>query len=168
MPRTCTACGHPIERKSIKGEPPRMYSMFIPVDCEILLPTCTGCGAQFIGKKEANAIHDRLFPIYMSNLRIQAKKLLESIESQSGDASKSRWLLTCLLGLPTFTLGKTARGKEQPNATLVAALALIAGDPITCIDKLEEFWGVGDLDERYEKMREEWGKDSYPGREHHE
>jgi len=149
--RRCTICGELVVNASIKGEKHRFHAMLIRALNDIVVPTCNGCKRTYLDKNTATIVDNHLRQIYTAELQRRATALITGLMTLT-----TQWKLEWLLGLSSGYLSKIKNGKKSPSATLVAALALISIDPQKRMSELEDFWGVGSLDDRYKNMRRTW------------
>ena len=152
--RLCSLCGGTIVNTSIKGEKRRFHAMILTINSDIIVPTCTDCGAKYLDKKTASDIDKHLRGFYASDLQHRAIVLIKGLMTHT-----TQWKIEWLLGLSHGYLSRVKKGKTVPSAALVAALAFIAAEPKTRIAELEDLWGIGNLDDTYQEMREQWRKE---------
>jgi len=144
--KTCVTCGGKITLVDIskQGTMRRFKSMMLTVPDAIMVPTCTGCGAEYHGATEAEAIDASLGAKFDAILSERGVELTKKLMVHT-----RLWKIEWLLGLSHGYLSKVRHKKRVPSASLVAVLALLNADP-EAFPTLESFWGVN-LDEIYSK-----------------
>jgi hypothetical protein len=135
--RRCHECGigqiQPQARAGRFARYKNLMSLEIPESLPI--PTCDNCGAEWLDERTAKDIDAALSSVYAQILRRRAITVIESI-LQKISARK----LEDTLGITPDYLSKLRAGEHDPSPELVSELALIATDPKSRIQELEQFW----------------------------
>jgi transcriptional regulator with XRE-family HTH domain len=136
MKRLCAECGRrevaPLPRSGRTSPYKNFTALPIPSDLEI--PTCSHCGAEWIGAMDAERIDAALEKEAAAVLSRLAREAIAAIgETITQGALEER------LGLSAGYLSKVKRGREVPSPWLVSALALLAVRPKR-LNELANVW----------------------------
>jgi len=136
-PRRCHECAVGEVRPLAAGGRTARYRTLaaVPIPVDILIPTCTKCGAEWLDEETTKALDRALEAGYRAELRTRAARAIEAI---SRHAAQRR--IELLLGLSQGYLSKVRAGARDPSAELVSQLALLAGDPEARLRELEDYW----------------------------
>lgn len=154
MSRRCHKCGGTMVRQAREGRTTRYQAMNVPIPSDLELTECQGCGLRSVSKEDGEAIAKASAEFYSQELRRRSKRIIEGLATY-----RTQWSIERLLGLSHGYLSRLKNGQKLPSTGLMSTLALIAIDPESRFEELERFWGVGNLDQLYEEMQEEWRRD---------
>ena len=132
---TCPGCGEgTLHAKSMKGVafPHRQFDA-LTVDDDIKVPVCDTCEAEWVGEKEAKALHTSLERSLQRELQSRASWAIDRIRQWMSQKELER-----LLGISPGLLSKLKAGKET-SPSLVATLMLLARGPHR-VAELQEAW----------------------------
>jgi len=114
-----------------------MYkNLELEVPSHLVVPTCTKCVAVWIVDGVAKTLDVALESIYESKLRNRLDMALERILSEEG----SQVRVERILGVSPGYLSKLKRGRRNPSAEMVSALALVSASPKRRLAELDKFY----------------------------
>ncbi len=135
-PVLCPTCGKdevlPVARP---GRTARYRNMeALPLPSDLVIPTCSACGEEWIDRATARAIDAALEREYQERLRQLAIANLEKLAASRVTQRR----LEKTLGLSHGYLSKIRSGASRPSAALVSCLYLLASDPECRLREMEE------------------------------
>lgn len=135
-PKHCPECGGEVAPKTAAGRtmPYRvMTALELPESLEI--PTCAGCGEQYIDGEVNDSIERLLSEAYTKALAERAELALEKLIAV---APKRK--LEMIFGLSQGYLSRLRSRRLSPQ--LVELMTLAADDPRKNLDRIQTLWGT--------------------------
>ena len=135
--RRCAECGARAVVGVARAGRLTMYkNLELEVPAHVVVPTCTSCGAEWIDDTAAKTLDEALESVYESKLRNRLDLALERILSEEG----SQVRVERILGVSPGYLSKLKRGRRNPSAEMVSALALVSANPKRRLAELDNFY----------------------------
>lgn len=133
MPRTCPDCGGKVRAApNTRVERYKGLELRIP---DVLVPTCEGCGEQFLDREGAEKTQAALEHAHQQVLYRQFMAALETVRKQRPAAAIER-----MLGYSQGYFSKLSRRERNLTTSLVAFLKLLANDPEHRLEELAQLF----------------------------
>jgi hypothetical protein len=134
--RICKACNEgEVLETAVAGRRTRYRCVpDLEIPERVAIPTCNKCGAQYLDARATERLEEGLKEAWQRVLTEKAETAIEALKYHVPQRELER-----LLGLSGGYLSKLKGGKET-SATLVAALMLLASDPVTRVEELRQAW----------------------------
>ena len=107
--------------------------LLLPASVEI--PTCDGCGSEWMDDDVAASIDAALEPVYRAQLRAMAKSAIRSLSELVNQSELER-----KLGMAQGYLSKLKNGKRDPSPEIVLQLSMIALHPRPRLKEIDDIW----------------------------
>ncbi len=136
MMKRCPECGGTI-RSIAKAGRLTTYknASALEVPADLAIPTCVGCGSEWMDEATAKAIDRAMEPVYLNRLR---EMVAHSIETLSGVVTQGE--LERKLGMAQGYLSKLKKGRRNPSPEIALQLAMIARHPERRLREIDEIW----------------------------
>ena len=134
--RRCRECGGKIRPIARAGRRAAFRHVpKLPIPANVTIPTCNGCGAEYLDPQTAALLDRSLKSAYQEFLRTRFVRALKTVAREITQAR-----LEQLMGLSQGYLSKVKSGEREPSAELVGELHVLARDPRRRLQELERCW----------------------------